>query len=474
MAHEFEHTMDSWATSGVKSAPSSSLKTTGFEGGMKPPASVFNWFFDKFSKAITELQEVSGTIEDTVPITKGGTGATTATQALTNLGASASKDHKVKTYTSLSEIGASQGSETIADIVNKMPDNSILMYEIDDTYNSATYPEYTSGNAYLMATKINANHIEFMFYVGSSTSRIWTGFCGNVFGWSGWKELLTVDNVSDFTSISLASLGITATANELNKMDGVTATTTELNYVHGVTSNIQTQLDSKASSSHNHNASNITSGTFSSDRLPTVPITKGGTGATTAAAALSNLGLTATVAELNKMDGVTATTEELNYMDGVTSNVQTQLDSKASSSHNHSASDINSGTISSNILPTIPLSKGGTGATTADAALKNLGVNATASELNVLDGITASTTELNYTDGVTGNIQTQLNGKASSSHNHSASNVTAGTLSGKVLANATSKATLSDSQVRNIKVGTVDMDDGVTALATGDIYFYYE
>jgi hypothetical protein len=36
---------------------------------------------------------------------------------------------------------------------------------------------------------------------------------------------------------------ITATAAELNLLDGVTATTTELNYVDGVTSNIQTQLD---------------------------------------------------------------------------------------------------------------------------------------------------------------------------------------------------------------------------------------
>ena len=37
--------------------------------------------------------------------------------------------------------------------------------------------------------------------------------------------------------------GVTATASEINKLDGVTATTTELNYVDGVTSNIQTQID---------------------------------------------------------------------------------------------------------------------------------------------------------------------------------------------------------------------------------------
>jgi hypothetical protein len=65
--------------------------------------------------------------------------------------------------------------------------------------------------------------------------------------------------------------------------------------------------------------------------------------------------VTASVAEVNVLDGVTSTTAELNILDGVT---------------------------------------------------------ATASEINVLDGITATVTELNYTDGVTSAIQTQLNGKA--------------------------------------------------------------
>ncbi|MBQ8570271.1 MAG: hypothetical protein IJ444_02035 [Kiritimatiellae bacterium] len=55
-------------------------------------------------------------------------------------------------------------------------------------------------------------------------------------------------------SVTLASLGVTATAAELNKMYGVTATTAELNYVDGVTSNIQTQLNAKAASNHTHDA----------------------------------------------------------------------------------------------------------------------------------------------------------------------------------------------------------------------------
>ena len=59
---------------------------------------------------------------------------------------------------------------------------------------------------------------------------------------------------------------------------------------------------------------------------------------------------------------------------------------------------------------TIPITSGGTGATTKEKALENFGLTATAAELNTLDGITATVTELNYVDGVTSNIQTQFNG----------------------------------------------------------------
>ena len=49
-------------------------------------------------------------------------------------------------------------------------------------------------------------------------------------------------------------------------------------------------------------------------------------------------------------------------------------------------------------------------------SLSTFGVTATAAELNILDGATITVTELNYLDGVTSNIQTQLNGKAATSH----------------------------------------------------------
>jgi hypothetical protein len=54
----------------------------------------------------------------------------------------------------------------------------------------------------------------------------------------------------------LRATGVTTT--EFDILDGLTATTAELNFVGGVTSNIQTQLDGKAASSHAHG--DITSG----------------------------------------------------------------------------------------------------------------------------------------------------------------------------------------------------------------------
>ena len=74
--------------------------------------------------------------------------------------------------------------------------------------------------------------------------------------------------------------------------------------------------------------------------------------------------LTATVSELNILDGVTSTTAELNILDGVTS-------------------------------------------TTAELNILD-GVTSTASEINVLDGITSTTAELNLMDGGTSATSTTL------------------------------------------------------------------
>ena len=70
--------------------------------------------------------------------------------------------------------------------------------------------------------------------------------------------------------------------------------------------------------------------------------------------------------------------------------------------------------------------------------------------------------------------QSTANGKANASHTHEASQVTAGTLAGQVLANATAQATVTTAQLRNIYASTGDMAAGSTALATGAVYLQYE
>ena len=94
-------------------------------------------------------------------------------------------------------------------------------------------------------------------------------------------------------------------------------------------------------------------------------------------------GVTASTSEINIMDGVTATTSELNIMDGVT----------ATTSELNVMDGITATTSELNILD---------GVTSTASELNILdGVTATASELNVMDGITATTGELNLVDGGT-------------------------------------------------------------------------
>ena len=90
--------------------------------------------------------------------------------------------------------------------------------------------------------------------------------------------------------------GVTATAAELNLMDGVTATTAELNHVDGVTSNVQTQMDTKAP---------VAGPTFTGTlAAPTINAST--------ALQIGGAAITATAAELNKMDGVTVSASDIN------------------------------------------------------------------------------------------------------------------------------------------------------------------
>ena len=126
--------------------------------------------------------------------------------------------------------------------------------------------------------------------------------------------VVTVAGEVSATTLDINGTNITSTAAELNILDGVTATASELNIMEGVT----------ATTAELNILDGVTATASELNILDGV----------TATASEINIidGVTATTSELNIMDGVTATTAELNHCDGVTSNIQTQLDSKATSS----------------------------------------------------------------------------------------------------------------------------------------------
>lgn len=143
---------------------------------------------------------------------------------------------------------------------------------LDNTVNAIIDTDASSAKAYL-----NTELAKIPTYLSGEMTSIYNDLAGQVNVIAGLTSSAAELNILDGATLSTAELnlldGVTATTSELNIVDGLTATTSELNLLDGVT---------------------------------------------------------ATTTELNILDGVTATTAEINYVDGVTSNVQTQLDSKAS------------------------------------------------------------------------------------------------------------------------------------------------
>lgn len=120
--------------------------------------------------------------DDTIPITNGGTGAKTAEAARKNLGVN------YQTFHSLSEIGLTNGSETIETIANALPSNSELICSIV-AENADIYP--TGKLGLLRVTKADTSRIKFAWtQKENGVEYFGTYSVSSSTPWTGWKKMM--------------------------------------------------------------------------------------------------------------------------------------------------------------------------------------------------------------------------------------------------------------------------------------------
>lgn len=277
------------------------------------------------------------------------------------------------------------------------------------------------------------------------------------------------DAVTSFASINHAHTGYADEGHTHTVADigDLTATASELNYMDGVTSNVQTQLNGKATSDHTHTIINITGLQDALDGKAASSHTHSGyavsnhshtpssigaaeenhthtlaslgaaasnhthTPASLGAAASSHTHSIANITGLQDvLDGKSASshTHTISNHTHTISNVtdlQDELDGKAESSHTHTIANVTGLQAALNSKASTDHTHTGYAVAGHNHTLSSLGAAASSHTHTVsnISDLTATAAELNYMDGVTSNVQTQLNSKASSSHTHAISNI---------------------------------------------------
>lgn len=245
---------------------------------------------------------------------------------------------------------------------------------LDSMLNDGEYVCYfTSGSISYGFLKVCKSHscdriFQYFQYIEGNTCRIKSRVItvsGNSTTTGAWSEMATrldvTNEVATYNSGLLGAKNVPVCVDGNGKLAPASVTNTELDYLSGVTSNIQAQLNGKQSTITGA-ATTVTS-----------------TNLTTSRVLISNTS--------GKIAASSVTNTELGYLSGVTSNVQTQLNEKQSKITG-AASTITGTTLAKSM-----------------ALVSNSDGNVAVSDI--------TSTELGYLDGATSNIQTQLNGKAS-------------------------------------------------------------
>jgi hypothetical protein len=182
--------------------------------------------------------------------------------------------------------GTPSGTNTVTISPN---DQDKIYFVRNTTAQSVVFTQGSGGNA-----TIPSGETKIIYADGAGAGAAVSDFTG----------ALSITGNVNATTLDINGTQVTATAAELNTLDGITATTAELNYTDGVTSLIQPQLNVLNAFKQNTitgAASTITSSNLTANRA----LLSNGSGKVAASA------------------NVTST--ELGYLDGVTSNIQSQF-----------------------------------------------------------------------------------------------------------------------------------------------------
>ena len=240
----------------------------------------------------------------------------------------------------------------------------------------------------------------------------------------------TKANASDLTShtsnksnphgVTLSQLGVTATKDELNVLDGITATTAELNYMDGVTSNVQTQLDGKAANSHGSHVSYSTTapkmdGTASAGSASTVARTDHVHPTDTSRASQTDLDALAEV-----VNGKAPSSHSHEITAGATDDdVVVLTGTKGTNGVSYSASHANSGVSAGTYKSVTVNAKGHVTAGTNPTTLSGYGITNAYTKAEV-DGLLDDKSDVGHSHSIANvtNLQSTLDGKSAVGHNH--------------------------------------------------------
>ena len=309
---------------------------------------------------------------------KGYQTASQVSSAISNL-----VDSAPETLNTLNELAAALGDDPnfATTITNQIAQKA----DASDLDNYATTEALTSG----LAGKANTSHTHTIANItdlqDALDDKADTSDLGNYATTEALTSGLAGKANTSHTHNAAQISGLTANRALVSDSSGVLSssaiTSTELGYLDGVTSNIQTQLNNKASLNHTHTIANITN-------LQTTLNGKANT---------SHTHTIANITDLQDALNDKADTSDLdNY--ATTTALTSGLAGKANTSHTHTTSQI------TNLSTTL------SDYATTEALTSGLAGKANTSHTHTIANIT--------------NLQTTLNGKANTSHTHTIANIT--------------------------------------------------